>query len=377
MNVAFYAPLKPPTSPIPSGDRRVGRLLIAALEQAGHNVELASIFRSREPDGDAARQQRLAATGKRLAERLIRRYRAGPKSRRPDVWFTYHLYYKAPDWIGPMVARELDIPYVAAEASFAPKRAGGSWQTGHRAAGDAIGAARLIFGINSANAPCVLPLLAAGARYVPMQPFLEAAPDPGPDMAPDIARRGLAREWDLDTGSVWLLTVAMMRDDAKLESYSLLAEALSQLPSADWRLLIVGDGPAAPRVREAFNGTGAIFAGRKSAAELEQYYRAADIYVWPAINEAYGMALLEAAQAGLPSVAGDSGGVGDIVAHGETGLLVKSGDAAEFAAALRMLLDDAGLRAKMGRAAKLRAAREHGLDAASRLLDEELRKVVG
>ena len=375
MNVAFYAPLKPPTSSVPSGDRRVGRLLIAALEQAGHTVELASVFRSREPGGAAARQQRLAATGKRLAERLIRRYRAGPKSAWPDVWFTYHLYYKAPDWIGPMVARELDIPYVAAEASFAPKRAGGPWQLGHQAAGDAISAASLIFGINSANAPCVLPLLRAGARYVPMQPFLEAAPVPDP--ASETTRRDLAREWNLDEGSVWLLAVAMMRDDAKLKSFSLLAEALSQLPGRDWRLLIVGDGPAAAQVHDAFNGTGAVFAGRKSAAELAHYYRAADIFVWPAINEAYGMALLEAAQAGLPSVAGDSGGVGDIVAHGETGLLAKSGDAPEFAAALQILLDDAGLRAKMGEAAKLRAVREHGLDAASRLLDEELRKVVG
>lgn len=374
MNVAFYAPLKPPTSPNPSGDRRVSRLLIAALEQAGHNVELASIFRSREPDGDAARQQRLAATGRRLAERLIRRYRSGPKSGWPDVWFTYHLYYKAPDWIGPMVARELDIPYVAAEASFAPKRAGGPWQAGHRAAGDAINAASLIFGINSANAPCVLPLLAAGARYVPMQPFLEAAPELDP--ASVTARQDLAREWNLDQGGVRLLAVAMMRDDAKLKSFLLLAEALSQLPGANWRLLIVGDGPAAAQVRAAFNGTGAVFAGRKSAAELAQYYRAADIFVWPAINEAYGMALLEAAQAGLPSVAGDSGGVGDIVAHGETGLLAKSGDARKFAGALQILLDDAGLRAKMGEAAMQRAAREHGLDAASRLLDRELRKVV-
>jgi glycosyltransferase involved in cell wall biosynthesis len=375
MNVAFYAPLKPPTSPIPSGDRRVGRLLITALEQAGHNVELASVFRSREPEGDAARQQRLAAIGKRLAERLIRRYRSRPKSQQPDVWFTYHLYYKAPDWIGPIVARELDIPYVAAEASFAPKRAGGPWQASHQATGDAISAARLIFGINSANAPCVLPLLGAGARYVPMQPFLEAVPDP--EVAIETARRGLAREWNLDEGNVWLLAVAMMRDDAKLQSYQLLAAALRQLPGADWRLLIVGDGPAAPQVRALFAGTGAVFAGRKSAAELEDYYRAADIFVWPAINEAYGMALLEAAQRGLPAVAGDSGGVGDIVGHGETGLLAKSGDAPEFAAALQILLDDAGLRAKMGGAAKLRCAREHGLAAASRLLDEELRKVVG
>ena len=49
----------------------------------------------------------------------------------------------------------------------------------------------------------------------------------------------------------------------------------------------------------------------------------------------------------------------------------------EFAAGLQILLDDSALRAKMGGAAAARALREHGLDAASRVLDDALRKVVG
>jgi glycosyltransferase involved in cell wall biosynthesis len=374
MNVAFYAPLKPPTSPIPSGDRRVGRLLIAALEKAGHRVELASVFRSREPLGDGARQLRLARLGARLAERLIRRYKSGTKSRRPDVWFTYHLYYKAPDWIGPMVAAELDIPYVVAEASHAPKRAGGPWHAAHQAAGDAIAGAQLIFGINSANRPCVIPLLGPDARYVPLKPFLEPPPEPAPAL--ESIRRDMAREYNLDENCAWLLAVAMMRDDAKLQSYRLLAEALTGLPGAGCRLLIVGDGPAEAQVRALFAGLGAVFTGRKTSAELERYYRAADIFVWPAVNEAYGMAILEAAQRGLPVVAGDTGGVADIVRDGETGLLAATGNAGEFAAALQKLLDDPGLRSKMGDAARRRALAEHGLEAASRLLDRELQRVV-
>ena len=43
---------------------------------------------------------------------------------RPDLWFTYHLYYKAPDLVGPLVAGALGIPYAVAEASVAHKRAG-------------------------------------------------------------------------------------------------------------------------------------------------------------------------------------------------------------------------------------------------------------
>ncbi|WP_035670480.1 hypothetical protein [Azospirillum brasilense] len=46
MRIAFYAPLKSPTHPVPSGDRRMARLLMAALERAGHAVTLASTLRS-------------------------------------------------------------------------------------------------------------------------------------------------------------------------------------------------------------------------------------------------------------------------------------------------------------------------------------------
>ena len=102
MRIAFYAPLKPPDHPVPSGDRRVARLLIAALRRAGHERELASHLRSY--DGrPAIRPAQAARRGRRLAERLIARWRADPAAA-PELWFTYHLYYKAPDWLGPAVS---------------------------------------------------------------------------------------------------------------------------------------------------------------------------------------------------------------------------------------------------------------------------------
>jgi hypothetical protein len=42
MKVAFYATMKPPDDPVPSGDRTMARLLVKALETAGHEVELVS-----------------------------------------------------------------------------------------------------------------------------------------------------------------------------------------------------------------------------------------------------------------------------------------------------------------------------------------------
>src|SRR3977135_2231917 len=122
MRIAFYAPLKPPDHPVASGDRRVGQLLLDALRGAGHSPFVASRLRSYDGAGDPLRQTRLRAIGEGGARRLLRQWRTQPAAA-PDLWFTYHLYYKAPDWLGPAISTALGIPYVVAEASHAPKRA--------------------------------------------------------------------------------------------------------------------------------------------------------------------------------------------------------------------------------------------------------------
>ena len=107
MRIAFYAPLKSPTHGTPSGDRRVAGLLMDALAHAGHRVQVASTFRTYDGDGDAARQRALRAQGEALAEQLAADWKAGAADDRPELWFTYHLYYKAPDWLGPAVSDAL------------------------------------------------------------------------------------------------------------------------------------------------------------------------------------------------------------------------------------------------------------------------------
>src|SRR3990172_8095375 len=75
MRIAFYAPLKPPDHPVPSGDRRMARLLMTALRHAGHEVDLASRLRSRDGGGDPLRQARIERAGLATADRLLRGYR--------------------------------------------------------------------------------------------------------------------------------------------------------------------------------------------------------------------------------------------------------------------------------------------------------------
>jgi glycosyltransferase involved in cell wall biosynthesis len=368
MRVAFYAPLKPPTSDVPSGDRQMARALTAALALAGHDVEIASILRSRDANGDVERQRRIAALGGRMAERLIRRYHRREPQARPGAWLTYHLYHKAPDWLGPPVSRALGIPYLIAEASFAPKQAGGRWAIGHAAAAGAIRDADAVIGLNSRDAACVRPLLRAPGRLHALRPFTDIKPFAAAAERRNSHRTWLTRTLGLDPNAPILLAVAMMRPGDKLASYRVLAEALGRIADERWQLVIAGDGPARNGVAAAFAHfqPGRVnFAGQRTSGDLARIYAAADLHVWPAINEAFGIALLEAQAAGIPVVAGDVGGVGDIVRNGETGVLVAAEDRAAFAAAVRTLLLAPETRARMSAAARRIAARDHSLEVAA------------
>jgi glycosyltransferase involved in cell wall biosynthesis len=379
MRIAFYAPLKPPHHPVPSGDRRMARLLIEALERAGHRVEIAARLRSRQAASDARAQARLAEMGAKLAHRIVRRYRARPPAERPQLWFTYHLYYKAPDWIGPLVCEALDLPYVVAEASFAPKRAGGPWSAGHEATRIALGRADAVIGLNSHDAACVRPVLKENAIFTALLPFLDTAPLAMAAAARDAHRASLAARYRLPIDQPWLLVVAMMRDGDKLASYRVLGDALGRLTDRPFRLLVVGDGPARAAVGQALAQVPEErirWLGEMAADALPPIYAAADIFAWPAVNEAYGMALLEAQAAGLPVVAGRSGGVPDIVADGETGLLVPVKDATAFADALARLIDRPAWRAELGQAASRRAAARHDIAGATAALDATLGAVM-
>ena len=70
MRVAFYAPLKPPSHPVASGDRRVARLLLAAIRRSGSKVFTASKLRAFDAAGDQRRQRLIRSRGEAIARRL-------------------------------------------------------------------------------------------------------------------------------------------------------------------------------------------------------------------------------------------------------------------------------------------------------------------
>lgn len=346
--IAFYAPLKAPDHPVPSGERTMARLLMRALAAAGFAPELASTLRTRDPEG--SRHPALRAESRAEAGRLIAAYRADP----PALWFSYHVYYKAPDWIGPAVARALRIPYVVAEGSRAGKRAAGPHALGHAGAEAALDAADLILVMNRRDRPALEAARPEGQVITDLPPFLDPA------------------EWPLTEavrapGPLRLLTVAMMREGDKLASYRLLAEALAQLGDRPWILDVAGDGPAAMEVASLLApfGDRVRCHGALAPAGLSHLYAAADLLVWPAVNEAYGMALLEAQAHGCPVVAGGYGGVPDVVGDRVTGRVAPPGDAAALAAAIRDLAGAPDTLAAMRSAALAFARHQRGLIAAA------------
>ena len=90
---------------------------------------------------------------------------------------------------------------------------------------------------------------------------------------------------------------------------------------------------------------------------IRPFLDALDLYVHPALMEGFGIALVEAMAAGKAVVATRTGGVPEVVEHGETGLLVAPGDSERLRAAVVELLGDAPRRAEMG-AKGLARARE-------------------
>jgi glycosyltransferase involved in cell wall biosynthesis len=360
--VAFYAPLKEPNHPSPSGDRTMARLLMKALQAGGFAPILASTLRTLDRAGDRALQARLRTQSAAEADRLIAAYHAAPEARRPRAWFTYHVYYKAPDWIGPGVAETLGIPYVVAEGSRAGKRANGPWAMGHAGAEAALDRAEAIFVMTEADREALQAAKPAGQMLIDLPPFLDVEEWDG--TAPVSARQD-------SEGTLRFLTVAMIRPGDKLASYAILADALTRLGRHGWTLDIAGDGEARSEVGRLFApfGERVRFRGLvEDRASLAALYAEADLFLWPAVNEAYGMALLEAQAFGCPVIAGAYGGVRSVVRNDVTGLLTVPGDAAAFAAAVGALIDDPGRRRALGNAARRSVTEERGLrQAAARL----------
>lgn len=379
MRIAFYAPMKSPSSPRPSGDRKIARLFMAALTAAKYQPILASEFRSWEGNGNSQVQQKLKQEGAEIAQNLVAQFQSMDDDKKPKAWFTYHLYHKAPDWIGPIVSAALGIPYLIAEASISPKQLHGRWNEGHQSSIAAVHQAARIFCINPRDILALKNTLGSAKKLVPVAPFLERGTTTcSADKVRSLKIR-LAAQYKLDPDQYWLLTAAMMREDSKLESYKILAQSVEKIQRKDWQLIVVGDGVAETLVRELFRNDferRVHFIGRKDENRIDQLMQASDLFVWPAVNEALGMVVLESLSNGLPAVCGRSGGIAQIIEHGKTGVLLDHPDqpdaSSRFASAIESLLTSPAKLAEMRSASIRKYEEDHQLRIAANQLASHL-----
>lgn len=348
--IAFYAPLKTPNHPTPSGDRQIARNVMSALSHAFDTpVVLASELRSFEPKGSVEAQQDLFRRSQTERARILK------DLRNAGMWVTYHNYYKAPDLIGPHVSKALGIPYIQIEASRAKSRLSGPWARFAQAAHDASDAADIIFHVTNEDLIALKRDRFGKQRIVELPPFLDR------ETLPETA-----------SCSDPMLVVGMMRHGDKLASYQLIADALHLVRSPNWALRIAGDGEARKDVEALFKpfGDRVEFLGALNPGELVEAYAASSLLFWPGVNEAFGMVYLEAQAAGLPVLAQSRPGVCDVLAPGnypsiETG---KHGLAVE----LDKLLADDTMRIQLGRDAQNYVRKRHLRPAAVQILQETL-----
>jgi glycosyltransferase involved in cell wall biosynthesis len=190
---------------------------------------------------------------------------------------------------------------------------------------------------------------------------------------PEPAARGAVRE-ELGIGADELIVLYLgriTRDKGVLD--------LSRAASGKAVLVLVG--PDEEGLREEIlrlRGAHAArvrFVGYTDAPE--RYLAAADLLCLPSYREGFGCVVIEAAAAGVPSVASRIYGVTDAVADGRTGLLFAPGDVADLGQKLDTLLVDRTRRRGMGAAARARVVAEFSQERLLRALEERYRTILG
>ena len=211
------------------------------------------------------------------------------------------------------------------------------------------------------------------ARFSPLPPIEKAATR---------ARLGLPPKGPL------VLSVSRL---VPRKGMDVLIEAAARLKESgrqpDLNVVVAGEGRDRARLERLISRerSPARLLGRVPAVDLAGLYACADVFAlccrsrWGGLEqEGFGIVFLEAAAAGIPAVAGDSGGAAEAVVDGETGTVIHDPtDSAAVARAIDQLLSDPALARRQGEAARHRAETEYSYDVLAARLAEALSKLAG
>lgn len=353
MNILFYPPFKPLDHPTPSGDLVIATGLYDFLADRGHRLTPIRSLRTRwiywKPwlwPGVLVERLRIG--------RMIRK-------RRPDIWLTYHTYYKAPDVIGPAVCRRRRLPYVVFQGIYSTKRRKRlKTRPGFALNKRALEAAGHVFTNRLQD-------LQNLSRIIPSDRLTYIPPGIYPEEFnfDPRARAELRRTWNAEALPV-IVTAAMFRPGVKTDGLMWVIRACESLRRQGLPafLAIAGDGPARDAIRDEVKarlGDRFVLLGQVPRSEMFRVYSAGDLFAFPGFRESLGMVFLEAQACGRPVVACRNGGVPEVVKDGETGFLTPLYSFETFVLALEVLIRRPELRRSMGEAAAAHVRRTHDL----------------
>ena len=147
---------------------------------------------------------------------------------------------------------------------------------------------------------------------------------------------------------------------------NILAEALGIAAAEDWNVLLVGDGPERASFEKALADRGLLerarFTGAISYDQVPQLYHEMDMLVMPTettdrIREQFGRVLVEAMASGVPVIGSTCGAIPEVI--GDAGLVFRERDATALATAIKRLLADDGLRARLATRGRARVEQNY------------------
>ncbi|ANY66216.1 hypothetical protein BBD42_06870 [Paenibacillus sp. BIHB 4019] len=191
-------------------------------------------------------------------------------------------------------------------------------------------------------------------------------------------RQAISLKGAIPESSLKLIVCPARLDAVKGHEVLLHALELLRKRRSDWVCWLVGDGPLRPRLEQLTNHLKlqqhVMFLGHRNdmAALLSQ----ADMVVAPSIHDNLPFAIMEAQVAGKPIIASDAGGIPEMIADGESGLLFTSGRADLLCERINKLLDDDWLQKRLANQARYHGLRQWSLDSMTertlQLYDEAL-----
>jgi glycosyltransferase involved in cell wall biosynthesis len=364
MNICFHAPFKPLGHPDPSGDLVIGTGLYDFLSNRGHTLWAVSNLRCRwiywKPW---------------LIPQIIKEIRHAKRAvekRTPDLWLTYHSYYKAPDVLGPWVCQNKKIPYVIFQGVYATKRRK-VFRTlpGFMLNTRSLKAAHHVFANKKIDLINLKRILERSKRtYVAPGIF----PHEFSNSAED--RRKLRTEWGVGDDPV-VITAAMFRPDVKTAGLKIVIRACGELlrKGKKFYLVIAGDGKTKHDLKSLADkeASGRVrFIGKIPRKDMYRFYSAGDLFAFPGIRESLGMVFLEAQSCGIPVVAYANEGTPEVINHPQTGFLVPAFDFEAFVYSIEILLDNTTLRRNMGARGKRYVRKHHDLNKNYRIVEDVL-----